>query len=586
MRSGMLLANADVRDGASHVEWQLRLSEGLTPFQGRIEVRVNGTWGTVCDKGFDFEDAEVICKNLGFPGAIEAIHGGQTEASRFGAGNGPIWFRDVACTGDETKLSDCSVSPGLFNGIPGLDNPDACLHTEDAAVSCILPEYEGCYSNNVNDGSAVFAGGPNSEATDISDCLKLCREKTYNHASLRNEKECRCGSRLPVRDVEHTLLPNSACRKQCKGSSEQSCDRSTSNVVYNTLLGKCGYEMKSEQGWIVSPDFPGRYPNSLECTWRITTSPGYLVNVTLRMLFLERGYSVFGFKDELTIENLQSMPDNELVLTPESPISGVQDYHIGYTTENGFTVKFKSSYQKNDLGFAIYYNSFRNINCAKSNPCLNDGICSSEGEVDRCICTYGWQGDVCNTHISQCGIHSCSNGGTCQPGTAEGPWTQSHEACNHGHSLRCSNCSLLLFITYFEKPPECVIINRSSSTGIILGAVLGNIALTAAIVMIAFVYYRRRKERKGKCHHHQHDDVESPDGVSFIRRGSNYEDQHQINREDDEVGRPDAEPLRQRESGYHDQHKHRVNTKMARNLLELKSLFKQQIVKNAVNQMI
>ena len=87
-----------------------------------MEINVAGVWGTICDDGWDINDAHVVCRMLNLSAATAA-----PIYAAFGEGRGPIWLDNLYCTGNENSLLDCS-----HNGL-GSHN---CRHVEDAGVVC------------------------------------------------------------------------------------------------------------------------------------------------------------------------------------------------------------------------------------------------------------------------------------------------------------------------------------------------------------------------------------------------------------------------------------------------------------------
>ncbi|MDE0365583.1 MAG: leucine-rich repeat domain-containing protein, partial [Gammaproteobacteria bacterium] len=106
-------------DGAA--EGDVRLVNGTTAQEGRVEIYHNSEWGTVCDDRFGADEAAVVCRQLGLTG------GEAHREAAFGEGAGTIWLDDVQCDGTESRLADCtSVGWGVHN----------CRHSEDVGVSC------------------------------------------------------------------------------------------------------------------------------------------------------------------------------------------------------------------------------------------------------------------------------------------------------------------------------------------------------------------------------------------------------------------------------------------------------------------
>lgn len=78
-------------------------------------------WGTICDDFWDETAARVVCRQLGLTG------GKPVKEAFFGTGNGPIWFDNVKCFGNESQIWEC--------GNRGIGTHN-CNHTEDVGVKC------------------------------------------------------------------------------------------------------------------------------------------------------------------------------------------------------------------------------------------------------------------------------------------------------------------------------------------------------------------------------------------------------------------------------------------------------------------
>ncbi|XP_061856805.1 neurotrypsin-like isoform X1 [Colius striatus] len=100
----------------------VRLVDGESTKEGRVEVFLNGQWGSVCDDDWTDRDAAVVCRQLGFSGTAKA-----RAMAYFGEGHGPIHLEKTECSGTEHTLAQCA-RPG--SGAP------SCWHSEDAGVIC------------------------------------------------------------------------------------------------------------------------------------------------------------------------------------------------------------------------------------------------------------------------------------------------------------------------------------------------------------------------------------------------------------------------------------------------------------------
>lgn len=105
---------------------KVRLVDGSSPLQGRVEISRKGVWGTVCGQAWTLKEARVICRMLNLSDAFRAM-----KHSFFGRGSGQIWLTGVQCTGLERSLTECKHADW--------GETSSCSHSNDVGVICGRP---------------------------------------------------------------------------------------------------------------------------------------------------------------------------------------------------------------------------------------------------------------------------------------------------------------------------------------------------------------------------------------------------------------------------------------------------------------
>ncbi|KAJ8687823.1 hypothetical protein QAD02_023617 [Eretmocerus hayati] len=101
-------------------------------FEGNVEILHKSRWGSVCDDEWDEQEAQVVCRQLGY----DSTKARATTSGYFGQARRRYWMTGLMCNGSESHLSACrfdgwaksecgpnEAAGVICNPLIGLDEP-------------------------------------------------------------------------------------------------------------------------------------------------------------------------------------------------------------------------------------------------------------------------------------------------------------------------------------------------------------------------------------------------------------------------------------------------------------------------------
>ncbi|RDD39041.1 Mucin-like protein, partial [Trichoplax sp. H2] len=256
-------------------EGTLRLVNGYQSNKGNVEIYHNGSWGAVCNKYFGFNEANVVCRQLGFTEGASTYY----CCGHFGTnGFTHTWLSGIVCNSTGNSLDQC------FHNSSWIQTPD-CGRYSWVGVMC---------RNGTNATHSI-------SATHMSTSTSLLSETASNYIS-----STRSSSMFTTFASYTTLL----------ASISSSISRLSTNFPYTSLSSSTSY---SSTNFSFSSTSRSAYE---------TSNGMFSVSRTLTSVFSSISGSVYRTSSDLssvslTLSNVVSSSISRSVYRTSSDLSSV-----------------------------------------------------------------------------------------------------------------------------------------------------------------------------------------------------------------------------------------------------------------------
>ena len=155
----------------------IRLRGGKSPYEGYVEIEHNDNWGFICDPNWTFEEANVVCKQLGFSRGLRStttgfVHGPVDEERRI--------TDSIDCIGTEDSLTDCNVK---YKSSGSQCNPTQSI----VSVTCIHDSIALCDEKEVPWGTSCYSVHFNRSS--FEDATETCQKEGKKLLEITHQAE-------------------------------------------------------------------------------------------------------------------------------------------------------------------------------------------------------------------------------------------------------------------------------------------------------------------------------------------------------------------------------------------------------------